>query len=290
MGLGRGPNVGDQRGGASPGRAGGIDVDGFIEGARVMDEATRTLACSGNPAAMLALAWYEATEGCARRAMVVLPYKDRLCLLARYLQQLIMESIGKRYDLDGQEVCQGLAVYGNKGSTDQHAYVQQLRDGPDDHFVTFIEVLEDGGPGVSVSEGVTAGDYLSGFLAGTRAALTEVGRRSLTITLDRVDARSLGALVALFERAVGLYATLVGINAYHQPGVEAGKKAAVSVLELQARLIAALGQGATGTATQLATATQANADDVFHILRHLAANGRVRVEGVGLDRVFSAIS
>ena len=61
--------------------------------------------------------------------MVVLPYKDRLLLFSRYLQQLVMESLGKRLDLDGQRVDQGIAVYGNKGSTDQHAYVQQLRDG-----------------------------------------------------------------------------------------------------------------------------------------------------------------
>ena len=62
----------------------------------------------------------------------------------------------------------------------------------------------------------------------------------MTITVPRVDARTVGALIALFERAVGLYASLVGINAYHQPGVEAGKKAAAGVLALQAKVLAAL--------------------------------------------------
>ena len=61
--------------------------------------------------------------------MVVLPYKDRLLLFSRYLQQLVMESLGKEKDLSGNVVHQGLSVYGNKGSTDQHAFVQQLRDG-----------------------------------------------------------------------------------------------------------------------------------------------------------------
>jgi glucose-6-phosphate isomerase len=61
--------------------------------------------------------------------MVALPYKDRLLLFSRYLQQLVMESLGKEHDLQGRQVFQGLTVYGNKGSTDQHAYVQQLRDG-----------------------------------------------------------------------------------------------------------------------------------------------------------------
>ncbi len=73
--------------------------------------------------------------------MVVLPYKDRLELFSRYLQQLVMESLGKENDLDGNVVNQGIAVYGNKGSTDQHAYVQQLREGVNNFFVTFIEVL-----------------------------------------------------------------------------------------------------------------------------------------------------
>ncbi len=75
--------------------------------------------------------------------MVMLPYKDSLLLLSRYLQQLIMESLGKEKDLDGNIVHQGIAVYGNKGSTAQHAYVQQLREGVPNFFATFIEVLED---------------------------------------------------------------------------------------------------------------------------------------------------
>ena len=75
--------------------------------------------------------------------MVVLPYKDSLLLFSRYLQQLVMESLGKELDRDGQKVNQGIAVYGNKGSTDQHAYVQQLREGVNNFFATFIRVLED---------------------------------------------------------------------------------------------------------------------------------------------------
>ena len=64
-------------------------------------------------------------------------------LFSNILQQLVMESLGKENDLDGNVVHQGIAVYGNKGSTDQHAYVQQLRDGVPNFFATFIEVLKD---------------------------------------------------------------------------------------------------------------------------------------------------
>ena len=110
-----------------------------------------------NPAALLALMWYHATGGKGLKDMVVLPYKDRLLLFSRYLQQLVMESLGKRLDLDGKRVDQGISVYGNKGSTDQHAYVQQLRDGVNNFFLTFIRVLEDGGTPVEVEPGVTPG-------------------------------------------------------------------------------------------------------------------------------------
>ena len=99
--------------------------------------------------------------------MVVLPYKDSLLLFSRYLQQLVMESLGKERDLGGKRVHQGLAVYGNKGSTDQHAYIQQLRDGVPNFFATFIEVLRDR-PDLSndweIEPGVTCGDYLFGML------------------------------------------------------------------------------------------------------------------------------
>jgi glucose-6-phosphate isomerase len=226
------------------------------------------------------LMWYHATRGRGAKDMVVLPYKDRLLLFSRYLQQLIMESLGKERDLKGKIVKQGLSVYGNKGSTDQHAYIQQLRDGIPNFFAVFIRVLESGGSAVEVEPGVTAGDYLHGFLLGTRAALFEKERESLTITIPRVDARRVGALIALFERAVGLYASLIGVNAYHQPGVEAGKKAAASVLAMQNKVRHAL-SAEPQTAEQVASSVGATAQThtVYLLLEHLAANGGAHMSG-----------
>jgi glucose-6-phosphate isomerase len=242
----------------------GIDVDALLAGARDTDVATRVHETKKNPAALLALAWYSATGGAGKKDMVILPYKDRLELFSRYLQQLVMESLGKRLDLSGKVVHQGIAVYGNKGSTDQHAYVQQLRDGLDNFFVTFIEVLRDRAPErpvLEVEKDVTSGDFLSGFLQGTRKALTESGRESITITIDHVDATALGKLIALY--------------AYHQPGVEAGKKAAATILELELKVLGVL-RDAGGKPLDLeGVAREAKTKDVetvFWILRHLAAN------------------
>jgi glucose-6-phosphate isomerase len=207
--------------------------------------------------------------------MVLLPYKDRLELFSRYLQQLVMESLGKSHDRAGKEVHQGIAVYGNKGSTDQHAYVQQLRDGLNNFFVTFIEVLSDGGSPLEVEPNVTAGDYLSGFFQGTRSALFENNRDSITITIEEVRPSTVGALIALFERAVGLYGELINVNAYHQPGVEAGKKAAATVLDIQQKILKYIHVNPEPRpAGQIAEAIgqPENVETVFRILRHLAAN------------------
>jgi glucose-6-phosphate isomerase len=262
----------------------GIDIDALLAGAKTMDAATRVRDWRRNPAALLALAWYQSSNGKGEKDMVILPYKDSLLLFSRYLQQLVMESLGKEKDLEGRIVNQGIAVYGNKGSTDQHAYVQQLREGVANFFATFIEVLQDRtGDSIEVEPQATSGDFLSGFLQGTRNALYDNGRESITITIPQVNPTTVGALIALYERAVGLYASLVNINAYHQPGVEAGKKAAASVLALQRRLLAVLKEvDQPLSISSLADKAGASQDQetVYQILRHLAANPRgVRLVG-----------
>ena len=256
----------------------GIKIDQLLAGAAAMDVVGRKKSVRDNPAALVALMWYWATDGRGAKDMVVLPYKDRLLLFSRYLQQLVMESLGKELDLAGNVVNQGIAVYGNKGSTDQHAYVQQLRDGVNNFFVTFIEVLQDRAAdhSLEVEPGVTSGDFLQGFLLGTRDALSDSNRHSITITIPEVSPRTVGMLIALYERAVGIYASLVGINAYHQPGVEAGKKAAGSVITLKLAIDAAL-RAAPGTAftaeSLAAKLTQpAKTETIFKVLEHLASN------------------
>jgi glucose-6-phosphate isomerase len=253
----------------------GIDMGSFLKGAAAMDEWTRVADAQKNPAMLLALMWHFAGNGRGEKDMVVLPYKDRLALFSKYLQQLVMESLGKELDLDGNKVNQGIAVYGNKGSTDQHAYVQQLRDGVPNFFLTFIEVRRDrSGAALEVEPGMTSGDYLQGFLRGTRTAIYEGGRDSMTLSLADVTPFHVGALIALYDRAVGFYGSLVNVNAYHQPGVEAGKKAATAVLSLQLSVRQALAENSEGAlgAEELAAHVHADPESVYHVLTHLAAN------------------
>jgi len=258
-----------------------------------VDVVTRVKDVYKNPSALMALMWYHAGKGRGLKDMVILPYKDRLELISRYLQQLVMESLGKQNDLAGNVVNQGIAVYGNKGSTDQHAYVQQLREGVNNFFVTFIEVLKDrDSESIEVDEGVTTGDYLSGFLQGTRKALFENDRESITITVETVNARTIGKLLALYERAVGFYGFLVGINAYHQPGVEAGKKAAGAVITVQNKVLSYLkaNSGQSFSLDEIVTAIGAGEEieTAFKVLEHVSANKDHKVKREAGDSPFSA--
>ncbi len=255
----------------------GIDIDALLAGARAMDVETRKADVSHNAAMQLAIAWHHACNGNGEKDMVILPYKDSLVLFSKYLQQLVMESLGKEHDLDGKVVNQGIAVYGNKGSTDQHAYVQQLRDGVNNFFATFIEVRKGRtGPSIEVDPSTTTADYLQGFLRGTRKALHESNRCSLTISIPEVTPFQLGLLIALFERAVSFYASLINVNAYHQPGVEAGKKAAGAFIETLNKVRGHLTAWAK-TAEEVAAEIDSDPEDVYHCLTHLAANGEVQI-------------
>jgi glucose-6-phosphate isomerase len=267
--------------GLLPARLIGVDIAAMLAGASEMDALTRTKDARKNPAMLLALMWHQAGGGKGKKDMVILPYSDRLGLFGKYLQQLIMESLGKALDRQGRRVDQGIAVYGNKGSTDQHAYIQQLRDGLNNFFATFIEVRQNrAGSSMTVDEnlGATSGDFLQGFLRGTRDALGGNGRESITVSFGEMNARSLGALIALFERTVSFYASLVDVNAYHQPGVEAGKKAAGEFLEVVAAVSKALSQQAGKPINAAAIHGEVakslpgtSVESVYHAANHLAA-------------------
>lgn len=255
----------------------GLEIEQLLAGARACDELSRREELEHNPAALLVLMWYWLTGGQGGKQMVMLPYKDRLELLTKYLQQLIMESLGKEKDLEGRVVNQGIAVLGNKGSTDQHSYMQQLLEGPDNFFVTFIQVLKDrDGCSQVIAENSTSGDYLQAFLMGTRKALTMKGRPSITITIDQINSFTMGMLLSLFERTVSMYAFLVNINAYHQPGVELGKKGADEIITLKNQVLSYLGEnlGRKFSVEELAQemGQQAKLEDLFQLLLHLGAN------------------
>jgi len=256
------------------------NIDSFLRGASKMDEISRSKQIKNNPAALLAASWYFSGEGFGKRDMVVLPYRDRLQVFSKYLQQLVMESLGKKHDRSGNIVHQGISVFGNKGSTDQHAYVQQLRDGLDNFFCTFIESL-DMPFDLKNFDLEDPKSYLSGFLQGTRSALSKEGRQSVTITISEFNTLTLGAIIALFERAVSFYAELVDINAYDQPGVEAGKKAAAEIILIQQKIKFLFEKNDFLTIEKINKSLESSdPESIFLILRQMCFNNKdFKIEG-----------
>ena len=273
-----------------PAALAGVDFAAFLAGARRMDEWTRTEDFKKNPAYLLSAMWYIAGEGKGNKNMVIVPYADRLVLLSRYFQQLVMESLGKELDLDGNKVYQGLNVFGNKGGTDAHAFIQQLNDGRNDFFITFIEVMKDAME-LPVDEQNTMADYLHGFNSGLAAALRNNDRQVIQININDVNATNLGMIIALYERAVACYAELININAFHQPGVQAYKLAAKAVIDLKLAVQSKLAElkGFEGTTAEFAEKIGKSDDlvDVEGIMAKFAENDR-EIEGVTVSRAFDA--
>ena len=262
-----------------PAALAGVDFKAFLSGACHMDGLTRSPILSRNPAYMLAAMWYIAGNGKGDRNMVIVPYSDRLILMSRYLQQLVMESLGKELDLDGKIVHQGLNVFGNKGGTDAHAFIQQLNDGRDDFFVTFIEILRDSSPS-TITPGIAMGDYLHGFMTGLSNALRGKKRNVIEMRLDSVSEYNLGMLIALYERAVAAYAEMIHINAFHQPGVQAYKLASKGVIKLLTELESGLTaiRGFSGTVSDFAAKLDLRESEfeLDGILAKLAVNADLR--------------
>ena len=197
----------------------GLDIDGLLAGAAACDEATRRPRPEdATRPALMALMWHHATGGKGQKDMVVLPYKDRLLLFSRYLQQLVMESIGKQLDLQGQRVEQGLTRLRQQG-LDRPA---RLRPATPRGGAELLRRVHPGAGGRRLGARGRTGGH--GRRLPARLPARDAGgsvRERPGVDDDHRSAGrrpTVGALIALFERAVGFYASLVGINAYHQPG------------------------------------------------------------------------
>jgi len=229
----------------------------FLGGAHAMDEHVRCAPPATNAAVRMALVdlWNQDLLGAQARA--VLPYDERLALLPAYLQQAEMESLGKRVRLDGRlvEGDTGAIVWGAVGTDGQHAFFQLLHQGTRFIPAEFIGVAcpEHDLPAqhpmllaslVAQAEALATGrseEEVRAEMAAEGRSEPEIdalaphrsfpgNRPSTVILLERLDPAGLGALIALFEHKIYVLATLWGINAFDQWGVELGKQLAQQVL------------------------------------------------------------
>ncbi len=234
------------------------DFDAFLDGGHAMDNHFRAAPTTDNLPMLLGLVGYWHRVVCGYPARAIIPYDQRLSRLPAYLQQLDMESNGKRVRQDGSAVSEptGPLVWGEPGTNGQHAFFQLLHQGTDVIPVEFIaaarghepelqhhhdlllanclaqsEALMKGRTEAEVRTRLASSGMASDRIEALAPHRTFPGNRpSMTILYDRLDPFSFGRLVALYEHRVFVEAQLFGINAFDQWGVELGKELASALL------------------------------------------------------------
>ena len=210
----------------------------LLEGAAEMDRHFRLTSLAHNAPVVAAFAdlLYTQTRGCATRA--VFAYDERLRLLPSYLQQLEMESNGKSVTRDGAPLGRPSAAitWGGVGTDAQHAVFQLLHQGSHVVPVEFVGVVEPGDTldpdhhrQLLVNAFAQGAALMTGRAADDANRAYPGDRPSMTILLDRLDARTLGALIAFYEHRVFVNAALLDINPFDQFGVELGKAMACEI-------------------------------------------------------------
>lgn len=213
----------------------GMDVKAFLAGARSMDEVCRTEDLWQNPALLNAVLKYIAYVKYGRNIEVFMPYADYLKSLAEWYVQLLAESLGKRYDRDGQVVHYGRTPVTAVGTTDMHAQTQQHQDGKRDKVVQFIRVRHweeelvvperfAGIPYFKNMAGIKMSEALETARRANAVALSSDGRFNATFELPRLDAFHAGELMFMLALSIAYEGELANVNAYDQPGVEAYKR------------------------------------------------------------------
>ncbi|MFT7667322.1 MAG: glucose-6-phosphate isomerase, partial [Planctomycetota bacterium] len=219
----------------------GINIADLCAGAKAMDERCASTELFENPAlTYAALQWLMQDKG-SKNIAVTFAYSNRLKNLGDWYAQLLAESIGKRKNRDGEDVYVGPTPVRAVGVTDQHSQVQLYVEGPYDKWFTLLTVEQadhtvtipasfDDLEGVSYLGGRKMMELFKAERDGTRIALTEASRPNCSIVFPKVSANSVGQYIFLMEFAVAIMGEFYSVDAFDQPGVEAGKVAAYALM------------------------------------------------------------
>ena len=227
--------------GLFPAAAVGIDVDAVLAGAAGIARRCASPDPTRNPAGMLATLLHAADVEAGAGIHVLMPYADRLRSLAAWFQQLWAESLGKAVNRAGERVETGPTPLAALGAPDQHAQLQLFMEGPRDKVVVFlgraaperdvaVPRLFPSEPAFSCLGDSTLFGLLDRQRRATAEALRRESRPSMTIMVDRIDARSVGGLFMLFQIAAAYAGALYGVDPLNQPGVELGKTLAAGLM------------------------------------------------------------
>ncbi|MFN0064504.1 MAG: glucose-6-phosphate isomerase [Myxococcaceae bacterium] len=220
--------------GLLPAAAAGIEVSQVLLGAQEMQKRCEASDWLQNPGALLGALLYAMDVRLGRKVHVFMPYADALRETADWFVQLWAESLGKTPSV-------GPTPLRAIGATDQHSLLQLLMEGPHDKMTVFVGVdsprqdLEIprqfvDQPDVAYLGGHRFHALLTAEQRATALALAQAERPSCTIQLPSLTPRAMGELILLLEYATAIAGLLYGVNAYDQPGVEAGKRYACGLL------------------------------------------------------------
>ena len=217
----------------------GIDINALLKGAAVMDEICSIDDIEKNPAYMYAILNYIAFKQ-GKNICVMMPYADSLKYIADWYAQIWAESLGKKYDIGGNEVWTGQTPVKALGVTDQHSQVQLYTEGPFDKIIVLVGVenyretitipkLYEHMPSLGFLGGITHNKLIQTEMMATEYALLKSGKPNMTIMLPEVNENTIGQILYFFEVATAFAGELLNINAFDQPGVEEGKDAAYAM-------------------------------------------------------------
>ena len=208
----------------------GIPIEEFLQGAQMVEEACRSEDISENPALMLAALKFIAMKEYGMTAEVVMPYGDKLRSFGWWYAQLLGESLGKKYDLQGNIVYNGRTPVAAVGTTDMHSLTQEHQQGKKNKLVQFISVehLPADLTVLCDEKGASGPVPMSRMLAAARRAneeaLASEERMSCHIAMKELTPYHVGALMYFFFLTIAYEGALVNVNAFDQPGVEDYKK------------------------------------------------------------------
>ena len=217
-----------------------IDIRRLLAGAERMRQRCLDPQLENNPAYLNAALHYLAAKK-GKKISVFMPYAHALEYTADWYRQLWAESLGKRYDRQGQEVYKGYTPVKALGATDQHSQLQLYMEGPKDKVITFLEVEEYrkdlqipsscSPQGLEHLSGHSLARLLQAEKKGTEEALTSAGRMNCTLTLPQINEDTMGQLLYLLQLQTACAGELENINAFNQPGVELGKRLTIDLLQ-----------------------------------------------------------
>lgn len=208
----------------------GIPIEEFLNGAKMVEEACRSEDWQENPALLLAALKFIAMKEYGITAEVVMPYGDKLRSFGWWYAQLLGESLGKKYDLNGNVVYNGRTPVASVGTTDMHSLTQEHQQGKKNKLVQFISVeqLPEDLSVLCDENDVSGMVPMSRMLAAARRAneeaLAKEGRMSCHISMKKLTPFHVGALMYFFFLAIAYEGAMAHVNAFDQPGVEDYKK------------------------------------------------------------------